>query len=125
MEEIPELEDVKKAIKTFQNGKFLKVDDFENINDYVDYFEEIFKSHFPTFHYMLQIQNPQNFKFKLFRVREFNEIKNKSLFCEYSYPPSYFTVNGRCNFKNHPIFYCSNNPITSLLEVVRNSKADK
>lgn len=121
MKEIPELEDVKKAIETFQNGKFLKIDDFESVDDYVDYFEEIFKSHFSTFHYMLQIQTPKKFKFKLFRVREFSQIKNKSLFCEYSYPPPSFTVNGRCNFKNHPIFYCSNNPITALLEVVRNT----
>lgn len=121
MKEIPELEDVKKSIENFKNGTFLKIDDFENIDDYLEYFDEIFKSHFFSFHYMLQFQSPLNFNFKLFRVREFSQIKNKNLFCEYSYPPPFYTTNGRCNFRNHPIFYCSNNPITALLEVVRNT----
>ena len=121
MKDILELEDVKKAIEAFENGKFLKIDEFESVEEYVVYFESIFKKHFSMFHYMFQIQKPENLNFKLFRVREFNQIKNKNLFCEYSYPPPHLTENGRCNFKNHPIFYCSNNPITSLLEVIRDT----
>lgn len=119
MEEIPELEEVQKAIEDFQKERFLKVNDFESFEDYFQYFDEIFKSYFRGFHYLLQIQNPENFKFKFFRVREFNQIKNKNLFSEYSYPPAMIAGSGRCNFKNHPVFYCSNNPITALLEVAR------
>ena len=122
MKEIPSLNQVKNSIENFNNEKLLKIDDFENIEQYLVYFDAIFKKHFSTFHYMAQFQKPENFPFRLFRVREFEPIKNKNLFGEYSYPPSAFVGNGRCNFKNFPVFYCSSNPITALLEVVRNTE---
>ena len=44
------------------------------------------------------------------------------MFSEHSYSPINVTENiGRCNFPYNPVFYCSNDPITALLEVVRNS----
>ena len=121
MNEIPSLEEVKKSIEKFQIMNLKKIDDFENIDDFLNYMDKIFNDLFPTFHNMAQILNPKLFPFKLFRVREFEPIKNKELFCEYSYPPANFVSNGRCNLKNKPVFYCSSNPITALLEVVRNT----
>lgn len=121
MNEILPLSKVKEAIENFQNVKLLKYEDFETTEEYIKYFEGIFYTHFPAYHHMLQIQKPENFKFNLFRVREFSTIQNSQLFCEYSYPPPHFVSNGRCNFKNKPVFYCSNDPLTSLLEVVKES----
>lgn len=122
MKEIPSLKEVKESIENFNNEKLQKLEDFETIEQYLDYFETVFKKHFSTFHYMAQIHKPKNFPFKFFRVREFTPIKNKNLFCEYSYPPSALVGNGRCNFRNFPVFYCSNNPITALLEITRNTE---
>ncbi len=61
MKEIPSLNEVKKSIENFQKEKLLKISDFENIEDYINYFEKIFNSNFYTFHYMVQIQKPKNF----------------------------------------------------------------
>ncbi|MFZ3274115.1 MAG: RES domain-containing protein [Lutibacter sp.] len=48
------------------------------------------------------------------------------LFSEHSYPPINFVSFGRCNFPKYPVFYCSNNPMTALMEVVReNNYKDK
>lgn len=122
MKEIPSLKQTKASIENFNNEVLLKVDDFESIEDYLAYFDSIFKKHFPIYHYIFQLQKPEFFMSTLFRVREFNPIKNKGLFSEYSYPPSAFVGNGRCNFKGFPVFYCSSNPITALLEVIRNTE---
>lgn len=121
MIEFPGFEDVIKSIENFNSEKLKKIDDFECIEEYLKYFDDVFKTHFSNFHRMVQIQNPKIFPFKLFRVRELSLIKNRNLFCEYSYPPPSFVGDGRCNFKSFPVFYCSNDPITSLLEVVRNT----
>lgn len=120
MKEIPTLEEVKKAIDELKKIDFKKIDDFENSEEFLLYMDNTFNKIFPSFHNMAQIINPNKFPFKLFRVREFESIKNKDLFCEYSYPPPYFVQDGRCNIRNKPIFYCSSDPITALLEVARN-----
>lgn len=121
MKEMPSLNEVLKSIESFKNEKLKKLDDFENIEEYIKYFDEVFFLHFKNFHRMVQMQNSRMFPFKLFRVRELALIKNRDLFCEYSYPPPVFVKDGRCNFRNYPVFYCSNDPITALLEVVRNT----
>src|SRR5699024_7288040 len=48
-----------------------------------------------------------------------------SLFSEHSYPPINVTSFGRCNFPGNPVFYCSNNPMTALMEVVREADYKK
>lgn len=115
------LEEVRLAIDKFENQTFLKIKDFDNIEDYLKYYNKIFHSYFYGISNPVLILNPNIFKFNLFRVRELDSIKNKNLFCEHSYPPLKFTPDGRCNFRNNPVFYCSNNPLTALNEVIRDS----
>lgn len=122
MKEIQTLNEVLRSIESFNNETLKKPSDFLEIKEYIIYLDQIFAKHFKVIHNMMQIAKPKLFPFKMFRVREFEPIKNKDLFNEYSYPPSAFVGDGRCNFKNHPVFYCSNNPVTSLLEVVRNTE---
>lgn len=122
MKEIQKFKEVLKSIENFNKETLKKPTDFTQINDYLKYLDQIFMQHFKGIHNMMQIVKPKLFPFKMFRVREFEPIKNKDLFNEYSYPPATFVEDGRCNFKNHPVFYCSTNPITSLIEVVRNTE---
>jgi hypothetical protein len=122
MKELLTLNEVLESIENFNNETLKKPSDFTEIKEYIKYLDQIFMKHFNGIHNMMQIIKPKLFPFKMFRVREFQPINNKDLFSEYSYPPAAFVGDGRCNFKNYPVFYCSNNPVTSLLEVVRNTK---
>lgn len=61
----------------------------------------------------------------LYRVREWDQIRNVNLFTEHSYPPPDITGFGRCNFPNYPVFYSSDNPMISLIEVIRKEKVSK
>jgi len=86
--------------------------------------EEIFSKVFQEFKILPNIVLPtkcKDFKFGLFRVRELSTFTDINIFSEHSYPPIGITKMGRCNFPKKPIFYCSNNPGTSLFEVVRES----
>lgn len=68
------------------------------------------------------LQTPQinPFDFKLFRVRACDEIKNKGIRCEYSYPPIAFTKrNLRANLIGAPVFYASDHPTVALLEYLQ------
>ncbi|SDX36118.1 RES domain-containing protein [Flavobacterium degerlachei] len=122
MKEIQILNEVLKSIENFNKEILKKPSDFTEIKEYITYLDGIFMKHFKIFHNMTQIIKPKLLPFKMFRVREYEPIKNKDLFNEYSYPPTDFVGDGRCNFKKKPVFYCSNNPITALLEVIRNTE---
>lgn len=95
--------------------------DGKNLNDYLE------RTHlkmtnicqlYSSFYLATPHINP--FEFKFFRVRRVNQIKNKSLRCEYSYPPIHFTSkNLRANLIGAPVFYASNNPIVAILEFIQ------
>lgn len=53
----------------------------------------------------------------VYRVRKVDEVKNKFLRSQYSYPPVEFTTkNLRANLINHPVFYGADHPGTALVE---------
>lgn len=54
----------------------------------------------------------------VFRARIISSSEDTSLINTFSYPnPSFCKSNGRANISNHPVFYCSDNPSTALLEI--------
>ncbi|KQC33549.1 hypothetical protein AAU57_09650 [Nonlabens sp. YIK11] len=63
-----------------------------------------------------------DFSLPIFRVRPLQSFIDINRFCEHSYPPIKFASLNRCNYNGKPVFYCSNNPLTALLEVVRNTQ---
>ena len=65
--------------------------------------------------------NENIFKGKfVYRVRKLNDIKNKQLRSEFSYPPVHFAKeNLRANLIGNPVFYSSDHPLTALLEYIQ------
>lgn len=119
---VPSYLEVKKSIEEFSKLTLLKFNEFNDVESYMIYIEDIYYKYFPSFHYMMVRNNTNEVNLSLFRVREFDSIRNKNNLKEYSYPPAHIVESGRCNFKNFPVFYSSNQPITALLEVVKNSQ---
>lgn len=116
-----DIDKVRLAIKKFQDIGWSSFNENDNIDEFTEKItkqitEELGK--FPN--YLLRLK-PKDFPFGIFRVREVTDSTNFNLFAEHSYPPATFTKLGRCNFPKHPVFYSSNNPITALSEVVRQS----
>lgn len=75
----------------------------------------------------LQLITPiGNVDFTFFRARPLLEIANKHLACEYSYPPVSKCVNWqRTNIPLNPVFYCSDNPFTAMLEVLNDRSVEE
>jgi len=122
LKELSSLDDVKRAIKDFKKQELLKPNQFDNLENYIDYVDSIFNIFFPILPSVIQYQNLLDFKgFNFYRVRESSFIQNKEIVSEYSYPPFQIANAGRCNFKNHPVFYCSNDLSTSILEVIKDA----
>ncbi len=71
---------------------------------------------------MLPYNGMGRLPFQFFRVRPVKEIVNPSLRTEFSYAPIYFSKTQRANLYGSPVFYASNDPLTALMEVVRNYK---
>ena len=95
--------------------------DGENIEKYVSDFHKKM-TNICKFYTSFALLTPQNnpFDFKLFRVRAVDEIKNKGMRCEYSYPPIAFTTrNLRANLIGAPVFYASDHPLVALLEYIQ------
>lgn len=117
----PTYKESKRAIEKLQNIVWPQFENFESSNEYIKEVEKIIYQEFDIIPSGLRLQKPKDFNLSIFRAREVNTIKNIDLISEHSYPPVNLTGFGRCNFPNNPVFYCSNHPITSLLEIIRNT----
>jgi len=118
--DIPSITKVKKAIENLKALELPKYKEEISVDKYTD---SIFKILHKEFGFMLNMKQPMQFnKFlrHFFRVRILDTFTNLDLIREHSYPPLEIVKMGRCNFPGYPVFYCSNNPGTALLEMVRN-----
>lgn len=124
-----ELEDIIKSCPTFEQSiesiEKLKnycwpiFDDFSSTKEYLKEVQSVLFKEFEILPNIIKLFNPKKFTLPIFRVREVESFTNISLFSEHSYPPINLTSFGRCNFPKNPVFYCSNDPMTALLEVIR------
>jgi uncharacterized protein YkuJ len=114
--EFPTYEDSLKAIKNLKAKKWPKRENFNSPQKYSKEVEKLILSEFKILPNLLFFQKPEKFPFKIFRAREVNSFTNIDLFTEHSYPPINLVKYGRCNFPNYPVFYGSNNAVTSLIE---------
>ncbi len=70
--------------------------------------------------FFLRTPQPNPFKFKFFRARKCDEIRNKNLRCEYSYPPIAFAKeNLRANLIGAPVLYLADHPLIAVLEIIK------
>lgn len=129
LKDFPSLEDSLKAIENLKEFKFpvYNIEKYQKNEDYIKEIFSIIEREFKLLPPNLLIPlKCKDFNFNLFRVREFSSFSDIDIFSEYSYPPIYLSKMGRCNFPKKPVFYCSNHPVTSLFETIReNNFKDK
>lgn len=110
-----------KSIEKLNSYCWPNFDDFSTTKEYLKEVQSVLFKEFEFLPNFVKFLKPQKFSLPIFRVREVESFTNISLFSEHSYPPINLTSFGRCNFPKNPVFYCSNDPMTALLEVVRDS----
>ena len=65
------------------------------------------------------VVNDPGQSFIFYRARRYNEIKNLNLISEYNYPPVFICKKiQRANLPYHPVFYASNNALTTISETI-------
>lgn len=120
----PSLNKVKAGIKKLKEKEFPVYREGIDVELFV---EEITNEVFKEFDFVINAKQPTKCNrpfMDFFRVRAYDTFTNINLIREHSYPPIERTGMGRCNFPKFPVFYCSNDIGTALLEVVRNTKGD-
>ncbi|MDO6819444.1 RES domain-containing protein [Zobellia sp. 1_MG-2023] len=125
--DFPTLEESIKAIQKLEKYKFpkFKESDNQNINEFKKNVLAPIEKEFKAYPHLLQPKKCNEFNLNLFRVRDLSTFTNPDIFLEHSHPPSHMTKMGRCNFPKTPVFYCSNDPGTSLFEVIRDNDFEK
>lgn len=124
-DKFPTADQVKIKIDKLKNIQWPKYELGDDVNEYIKKVSNIFTGEFNILPDVIQPIKPDNFRFKIFRVRELNDFNDINLICEHSYPPIGFTKLNRCNFPKYPVFYGSNNAMTALIEVVRDKPFEK
>lgn len=119
IKDIPSISKVKKAIRKLSENEFPKFEVESSVDSYVDAITKIITNEFGLILNPKQIFENNKFLKNFFRVRPLAEFNNIELIREHSYPPIDIVKMGRCNFPKYPVFYCSTNPGTALLEVAR------
>ncbi|MCD4772334.1 MAG: RES family NAD+ phosphorylase [Bacteroidales bacterium] len=126
LENFPKLKDVRNSIEKLNRIGFPKFNGDIEVDIFVKKIEKTLTEEFGFLFNPIKPFKHKEFSLKIFRVRELDAITNINLIREHSYPPTGITGMGRCNFPQFPVFYCSNDAITALLEVVKNyGKSDK
>lgn len=122
IEKIPKIDIVRKAISKLNETEFPTFEATQAVEDFVNDISKRVATEFGIIPNFVTPFTHKDFSLRFFRAREVDRISNIDLIREHSYPPINCVGMGRCNFPNFPVFYCSDNPITALLEVVRNSE---
>jgi hypothetical protein len=108
------------SIKKLSKHNWSKFNTDDYIENFISNIRKMLSSEFGALYYLPRQLDVKNFNFNIYRVRELENLTNKDLLCEHSYLPVNLTTKlGRCNFPNHPVFYCSNDAMTSINEVIR------
>lgn len=121
IDKFPNSDKVIKSIDRLKRAEYPKYADGLDIELFTDKVSKFFAEEFG---FTLSAKIPykaKDFSLPFFRVRDLDSFTNIDLFREHSYPPVDCTKMGRCNFPKLPVFYCSENPLTAILEVARNN----
>lgn len=123
---LPKLEDVKAGI-----DELLLIDKWDKYKvrsspkKFEKRFDELFTKKLGIMPYILLLSNTDLLPFKFYRLRKESKTFNERLISEYSFPPTSVVKNiQRANIPYHPVFYCSDNPLTAVFETQRIEKKD-
>ncbi|MEI7979704.1 MAG: hypothetical protein WCI53_12725 [Bacteroidota bacterium] len=119
--QIPSLQTVKEGI-----DKLILIEKWDNykIKSSPKKFEkrlnELFIGNLKLMIYPVYLSNDKSLPKKYYRLRKQSNTFNEKLISEYSYPPNHFVKTiQRANIPYHPVFYCSDNPSTAIMETVK------
>ncbi|MBW8201842.1 RES domain-containing protein [Flagellimonas abyssi] len=118
---IPGYEDAKRYVEKLQNVDWPMFNNYSTTKEYIKAVQDIIFTDFEFIPNILKRLKPSKFLLPFYRVRAVSSFTDINLFSEHSYPPIKLTGFNRCNFPNSPVFYCSDNPLVALKEVVRNN----
>lgn len=118
----PSLNEAVEAIERLGKKVWPVFKEDSKIEEFLKEIDEILYSEFDIYLNVIQPMKTKNFRLPIFRVRELDAFDDIGMIREHSYPPANLVRFGRCNFPKRPVFYCSNNPLISLLEVIREGK---
>lgn len=119
IEQFPNKDTVLKSIEKLKKMSFPTFEVGNDVSNFVESISKILLDEFGFIFSPKQETKTSAFLPKFFRVRELDSFTNINLIREHSYPPLDLVEMGRCNFPKYPVFYCSNEPMTALLEVAR------
>lgn len=121
----PTLKQAQESIARLNQIQWPKYNETLTTDNFIETVQKIIFEEFEFLPNLLRIFKPKQFPLPFFRVRPMDTFTNIDLFTEHSYPPINIVNFGRCNFPKSPVFYCSNNSLVSLLEVVRENEYKK
>ncbi len=123
LSQFPTLEEAKEIIRNLGSKKWASRQNSESVADYSERVRKEMHSAFKGWLSVFLPSQASELNLPLFRTRPMDEIVNSDAISEYSYSPICVTTKpGRCHFPDHPVFYCSLNAATSLLEAYYSCK---
>lgn len=117
----PSIKEVLKSISKLNKVGFPKFNEDVDVEKFTETVSKMLTAEFGILPNYLKPFKHNELSLKFFRAREIHTISNINLIREHSYPPINLVGMGRCNFPKYPVFYCSDNPMTALIEVVRDN----
>lgn len=116
--QLPNIKLVDNAINEIKDYTYKNVKELGNERHYKET-KDFFLDNFGGLFKAMDQANYAKFNFPLYRVRFLNTFDDLGLITEHSYPPINKTSLGRCNYPSNPVFYCSMDPFTAILETLR------
>lgn len=118
----PTEEEVRNSIAKLETHIWPEFEMGDNVENYIKQVTDLLKEEFKRLPNIIEKRKINDFKFRIFRVRDLDDFSNINLLCEHSYPPINLTTKlGRCNFPQHPVFYGSTDPMTAVAECLKNN----
>lgn len=118
--QFPSEAEIKEIIARLDSYKWPIYSSDNNPNEFALNILNKLRSEFGILPYLYRIFDPDKFTFKMFRARKYSEISDLGLISEFSYCPRNLVSDiGRCHFPKLPVFYCANDSLTSIIEILR------
>lgn len=123
----PSEEVVLKGIEYFRKFKWLEFNNGSDIESHIKTITDKLGDFFNIIPDLLYIHHENTeFPFNFFRARPSDTFSDRHLISEYKYTPINLTTGiQRCNFPHKPVFYCSNDVGTAIMELIRNQPFNK
>jgi len=125
IEEFQNKEEAVKAVDRIKKISFPLYKDGEDVDEFVKNISKIITTEFGYIFTPISPFKSKEFLSSFYRARKIESSVNLNLIREHSYPPINNTPKGRCNFPKFPVFYCSDNPMTAVLEIAKDSQDNK